>query len=121
VLIFSHCPILPAACTPECLAWDYDAALACLADSGALVLAVFAGHDHAGGSGLQHVPGGATIVHFTLPAAVESLSDCCHVTLECSIARPGGGAPAQPTVEMRGCGCLPDTRLVATIKARKCD
>ena len=118
VLVFSHCPLLPAACAPECLAWDYDAALACLAESGALVLAVFAGHDHAGGSGLQTVPGGATIAHFTLPAAVEAASDRCHVTLECSIARRDGGA-AQPTVELHGCGCLPDKLLMATSSTAK--
>ncbi len=118
VLVFSHCPLLPAACTPDCLAWDYDAALACLAESGALVLAVFAGHDHAGGSGLQTMPGGATIAHFTLPAAVEAASDRCHVTLECSIARRDGAA-AQMTVEMHGCGCLPDMLLVATSSTTK--
>lgn len=66
VVVLSHHPVHPAAARPRFLAWDYEDALARLAEL-PVPCAWFAGHDHAGGH--ARVDG---VEHWTLPGMVAA-------------------------------------------------
>ncbi|WP_321477002.1 metallophosphoesterase [uncultured Paludibaculum sp.] len=74
VMVFSHFPVLAAACRPEHLLWDHEEVLRILESSPA-VAAYVNGHDHRGGAAVQK-----GIVHLTLPGMVEhTVNESCQV------------------------------------------
>jgi len=49
VIILSHVPICPGACSDKCLLWNYDKVLEIIYSKPNCVKAILAGHDHSGG------------------------------------------------------------------------
>jgi len=94
VVVCSHIPLLPAAtraaaggadydCAAEaerfdCVAFDFEDALAALAEHADVVAAVFSGHDHAGsfgvdGAGIPHVSFQSPLTHDSVSHAVVAV------------------------------------------------
>ncbi|CAE7856381.1 unnamed protein product, partial [Symbiodinium microadriaticum] len=79
-LIFLHVPLFEAATKAKTVVWNSEEVLQVLHSHSDTVVAVFAGHDHNGGYGVD----AAGIHHITMnsPLTAEPGSDC-YAVLEC--------------------------------------
>lgn len=68
VVIFSHIPLHPDACSPECLLWNYAEILQILAETPGLVKVCLSGHAH---EARVIRDGSSGIVHYVLDTPLE--------------------------------------------------
>lgn len=98
VVIFSHVAVCPGACTDDCVLWNYEEVLRRIHAAGNTVVAVFAGHDHAGG----YTRDAAGVHHVTLAAPLETPPPLpCHAVVEVH----------ETALVLRGFGRLPSRLL----------
>ena len=71
VVLFSHAPLHPESCTPDCLCWDYQDILALLNQHRGLVALCLAGHAHA--ARVYRDEDGSGAVFCTLDSPLEQL------------------------------------------------
>lgn len=71
VVLFSHAPLHPESCTPDCLCWDYQDVLALLNQHRGLVALCLAGHAHAARVYRDGGEGGSGAVFCTLDSPLE--------------------------------------------------